>query len=134
MAFTITACVLLGIIILCLLKFLAGGTGLVLLGKELRSFFFSPIAWVVLALVMLLNGLSFTAALADLREGERSVTLTAYTFNSIQFWLAYFFIFPVITMRLFAEEQKLGTIETLLTAPVTTIQLLLAKYLSLIHI
>ena len=128
MAFSITACVLLGIIILCLLRFLAAGTGLILLGKELRSFFFSPIAWVVLALVMLLNGLSFTAALADLREGERSVTLTAYTFNSIQFWLAYFFIFPVITMRLFAEEQKLGTIETLLTAPVTTIQLLLAKY------
>ena len=130
MAFTITVSVLLGIMILCLWRFFSGGTGLVLLSKELRSFFFSPIAWVVLTLVMLLNGLSFTAALADLREGERSITLTAYTFNSIQFWLAYFFIFPVITMRLFAEEQKLGTIETLLTAPVTTIQLLLAKYLA----
>lgn len=130
MPFTITIGLLLSIIALSLWKFLSGGTGMVLLVKELRSFFFSPVAWVVLTLVMLLNGFSFTAALADLREGERSVTLTAYTFNSIQFWLAYFFIFPVITMRLFSEEQKLGTIETLLTAPVTTIQLLLAKYLA----
>jgi len=115
---------------LALWQFFKNGTGPVLFVKEVRSFFLSPVAWVVLTLVMLLNGFSFTAALEDLRSGDRAVTLAVYTFNSVQFWLAYFFIFPVITMRLFAEEQKLGTIETLLTAPVSTLQVLLAKYLA----
>lgn len=120
--------VLLAIAVLSLMGFFARGTGPVLYLKELRSFFFSPIAWIVLGLVMVLNGFSFTAAITDLRAGDRAVTLATYTFTSLQFWLAYFFIFPVITMRLFAEEQKLGTIETLLTAPVSTLQVLLAKY------
>lgn len=100
----------------------------VLLGKELRGFFLSPIAYVVLGLVMVLGGFSFTAALTDLKTGSEARTLAAHTFNSMQFWLAYFFIFPVLTMRLFAEEQKLGTIETLYTAPVKSIHILLAKY------
>jgi ABC-2 type transport system permease protein len=128
MSGSITFILLAAIIALALWQFFKSGTGPILFIKEFRSFFLSPVAWVVLALVMLLNGFSFTAALTDLREGDRSVTLAVYAFNSTQFWLAYFFIFPVITMRLFAEEQKLGTIETLLTAPVTTVQVLLSKY------
>ncbi len=101
---------------------------IILLGKELRGFFLSPIAWVVMGLVMVLNGFSFSAAMTDLENNQRSVTMAVYTFNSPQFWLAYFFIFPVITMRLFAEEQKLGTIETLFTAPVSSWQVILSKY------
>ncbi|MEM0895343.1 MAG: ABC transporter permease subunit [Verrucomicrobiota bacterium] len=101
---------------------------LILLVKELRGFFLSPIAWVVMGLVMILNGFSFSSAMTDLENNLRSVTMAAYTFNSQHFWLAYFFVFPVITMRLFAEEQKLGTIETLLTAPVNSWQVILAKY------
>ncbi|MDC0049808.1 ABC transporter permease subunit [Verrucomicrobia bacterium] len=111
-------------------KFLSGGTGIVILKKELKSIFYSPIAWIVIALVMLLNGFSFTAALEILRKADVDETLIGYTFSSTSFWLTYFFIFPVITMRLFSEENKLGTIETLLTAPVQTIHLLLAKYLA----
>ena len=65
---------------------------------------FSPIAYVVLGLVMVLGGFSFTAALTDLKTGAEARTLAVHTFNSPQFWLAYFFIFPVLTMRLFAEE------------------------------
>ena len=130
---------LLVIVIISIQKFLSGGTGIVILKKELKSIFYSPIAWIVMALVMLLNGFSFTAALEILRKTDVDETLIGYTFSSTSFWLTYFFIFPVITMRLFSEEKKLGTIETLLTAPVQTIHLLLAKYLaalvlSLIHI
>lgn len=124
------AILLLAVITITARNFFAGGTGTVLLKKELRSFFYSPIAWVVLAFVMLLNGFSFTAALEILRKADVDETLVGYTFSSTSFWLTYFFIFPVITMRLFSEEQKLGTIETLLTAPVNTIHLLIAKYLA----
>jgi len=66
----------------------------------------------------------------NLRKNDIDETLVGYTFSSTSFWLTYFFIFPVITMRLFAEENKVGTIETLLTAPVKTIHVLLAKYFS----
>src|SRR5437588_12794902 len=49
-------------------------------------------------------------------------------FNSVFFWFAFVLIFPLITMRLFAEEFKLGTIEPLMTAPVRDSQVVLAKF------
>ena len=99
-----------------------------MLSKELKGFFLSPVAYVVMGLVMVLNGFSFTSGMSILEQEPSTAKLTTYTFNSLPFWLAYFFIFPVITMRLFAEEQKLGTIETLLTAPVRSWQVILSKY------
>ncbi len=96
--------------------------------KELRSLFFSPVAWVVLAMVMLINGLSFHAAVAMLESGPQATSIVALTFFSRWFWLSYFFIFPLLTMRLFAEERKMGTFETLLTVPVHTWQVVLAKF------
>tara|TARA_B100000902_G_C27321305_1_gene924768 strand:+ start:4321 stop:5145 length:825 start_codon:yes stop_codon:yes gene_type:complete len=113
-----------------LIYFFSNRSGFVILKKELKSIIYSPIAWIIISLVMLLNGFSFTAALEILRKNDVDETLVGYTFSSTSFWLTYFFIFPVITMRLFAEEHKVGTIETLLTAPVKTIHVLLAKYFS----
>jgi ABC-2 type transport system permease protein len=49
-------------------------------------------------------------------------------FNSIFFWFAFVLIFPLITMRLFSEEFKLGTIEPLMTAPVRDWQVVLSKF------
>src|SRR5437764_11829084 len=49
-------------------------------------------------------------------------------FNSVFFWFAFVLIFPLITMRLFAEEFKLGTIEPLMTAPVRDLQVVLSKF------
>src|SRR5437588_11311848 len=49
-------------------------------------------------------------------------------FNSVFFWFAFVLIFPLITMRLFAEEFKLGTIEPLMTAPVRDWQVVLSKF------
>src|SRR6186997_2797774 len=103
---------------------------LTLLTKELRAFFFSPVAYVVLALVMIINGFSFRAAIAMLESRPQLGSIVTWTFTSDWFWLSYFFVFPLITMRLFAEERKLGTWETLFTAPVRTWQVLGAKYLA----
>jgi ABC-2 type transport system permease protein len=100
----------------------------ILLVKELRGFFVSPIAYVVLGLVMLLNGFFFRAALAILEQAPSEGSVVTWSFNSQWFWLAYFFVFPLLTMRLFAEELKLGTMETLLTAPVRSWQVVLAKF------
>lgn len=96
--------------------------------KEIRSLFFSPVAWVVLAMVMLINGFSFRAAVAMLESGPQGASIVALTFFSRWFWLSFFFVFPLLTMRLFAEEKKLGTFETLLTTPVRAWQVVLAKF------
>ncbi len=100
----------------------------ILLRKELRSYFFSPLAYVIMAFLMILNGVPFVLSLIAMQAGERQHSLVYFTFNSGWFWMAYLLLFPIITMRLFSEEQKMGTIESLLTAPVRSVQFVLAKY------
>lgn len=100
----------------------------ILFGKEMRAFFLSPVAYVVIALVMVLTGFSFKAALTILERTSSEGSLVIWTYSSYWFWLSFFPIFPLVTMRLFSEERKLGTLETLMTAPVRTWQVLAAKY------
>ena len=103
-------------------------TFLILFGKELRAFFFSPVAYVVLGLVMVLNGFAFNASVSFLQREASGGSLVKWTFDSPWFYLTYFAIFPLITMRLFAEERRQGTLETLLTAPVAAWQLVTSKF------
>ena len=102
----------------------------VMLKKELRAFFVSPVAYVVLALVMVLNGFAFRAALSFLESAPSEGSIVTWTFHAMWFWLSYFFIFPLLTMRLFAEEKRMGTFETLFTAPVRAWQVIAAKFLA----
>ncbi len=105
-------------------------TFFILLKKELRGFFVSPVAYIVLALVMVMNGFSFRAGISVLESGPSESSIVTLTFYVRWFWLSYFFMFPLLTMRLFAEEMKMGTMETLLTAPVHTWQVVWSKYLA----
>lgn len=100
----------------------------ILLGKELRQIFLSPLAYVVLVLFMLVHGISFYAALSALTRATLSTSIVHWMFGTPWFYFFYFAIFPLITMRLLAEERKLGTLETMLTAPVRASQLILSKY------
>ena len=101
-----------------------------LLRRELAAFYQAPIAYVILFFFLILNGLSFWFALILLSRGPSELTVTQGFFNSVFFWMAYLLVFPVITMRLFAEEFKLGTIETLMTAPVRDWEVVGAKFLA----
>src|SRR5246127_4494749 len=101
-----------------------------LLARELSGFYFSPIAYVVLFFFLILNGLSFWFAVALLSRGPSELTLIQAFFNTLFFWIAYLLVFPIITMRLFAEEFKLGTIETLMTAPVRDWEVVASKFLA----
>ena len=103
-------------------------TFLILFGKELRAFFQSLVAYIVLASVMLLHGIIFIRAVKQLRAEPTDLSLIKLMLLNIPFWLILILIIPLITMRLFAEEQKMGTIEPLLTAPVKTWQMVLSKY------
>ena len=103
---------------------------LILLGKELRQFFLSPLAYVVILLFMLINGVSFYASISALTRSTSGANLVTWMFRTPWFYLSYFAVFPLITMRLLAEEQKLGTLETMMTAPVRAAQLILSKYVA----
>jgi ABC-2 type transport system permease protein len=101
---------------------------LILLSREVKSYFYSPIAYVVLFFFLLLTGFNFYAGVSMLNRGPTEVTVVEAFFNTVLFWFGYVLIFPLITMRLFAEEFKLGTIETLMTAPVRDWQVVLSKF------
>jgi ABC-2 type transport system permease protein len=62
------------------------------------------------------------------RDTPLRESLVYVTFHTPVFWFYFLFLFPLLTMRLFAEEARSGTLETLLTAPVRTSQVVLAKY------
>ncbi len=94
-----------------------------LLGKELRALFQSPVAYVVIGVFQTLMGYSFTLTLFN----NKYATLIHIFFQSAGLLLL---IVPVITMRLFAEERKAGTLELLLTAPVRESHVVIAKYLA----
>jgi ABC-2 type transport system permease protein len=93
----------------------------VLLQKEGMALFSSPIAYVVVAVFLLIMGYSFTLTL-----------FISHTPSLVPLFFQMFVLFllsvPIITMRLVAEERKLRTIEILLTAPVTEVQIVLAKF------
>lgn len=100
-----------------------------LLSREVRGYFYSPIAYAVLAFFLLLSGANFYFVLALMNGQALSVSVQEVFFSySLLFWFAFVLIFPLITMRLFAEEFKMGTIETLMTAPVRDWQVVLAKF------
>jgi ABC-2 type transport system permease protein len=94
-----------------------------LLGKELRALFYSPIAYIIIAVFLVLMGYSFTLTLFL----NKFATLIHIFFQSAGL---LFLLIPIITMRLFAEERKAGTLELLLTAPVRESQVVLAKYVA----
>jgi ABC-2 type transport system permease protein len=99
-----------------------------LLSREIRSYFYSPVAYIVLFFFLLVSGADFSFQLSFMNQRPLSYSVQEAFFNSVFFWFAFVLIFPLITMRLFAEEFKLGTIEPLMTAPVRDWQVVLAKF------
>ncbi len=101
--------------------------------RELKAFFYSPLGWVVAAMVLLVNGFVFWILLAflnDPRSGGEVAPLQLFFGGTFLFWLVLLFLAPVLTMKLVAEERRQGTLEVLMTAPVTEGQVVLGKYLA----
>ena len=102
------------------------------IGRELRGYFLSPLGWVVAAMFLLYQGISFQIILSYLSDPRAPATMTpfAFLFGGFTFWLLLLFIAAVLTMRLIAEERRTGTLEMLLTAPITEGQVVLGKFLA----
>lgn len=92
--------------------------------RELASCFALPIGWVVIALHLALSGAVF--AIGALRPGEPA---SMRLFFALSNW-TLIFVAPAISMRLLAEEQRTGSIDTLMTAPVGEWSIVLGKHLA----
>ena len=103
-------------------------TFLTLLGREVKSFFYSPIAYVVLFYFLFLTGYNFYIKLYAMNGLPTEITIVEAFFSGAIFWFPFILTFPLITMRSYSEEFRMGTLETLTTAPVTDFQVVLAKF------
>ncbi|MGE0640418.1 MAG: ABC transporter permease subunit [Thermoanaerobaculia bacterium] len=100
------------------------------LGRELRAYFFSPLAYVILTFFLLVQGYYFTLIVAYLSDPRAAAgkPLELFFGQTIFTWLVLLFAGTFLTMRLISEELRSGTVETLMTAPVTETQVVLGKY------
>ncbi|NBQ65781.1 MAG: ABC transporter permease [Verrucomicrobia bacterium] len=96
--------------------------------RETGALLLSPIGWVLLTCMALVNGFSFSQCVSYLGNGVREFTVMQIYFYLFHFWFVLIVLVPVLTMRLFSEEYKTGTIEMLLTAPVRDGDVILAKF------
>ena len=98
--------------------------------KEVLSFFFAPMAYIVVASFLVMNGFIFSIILAALSQpGAFSASPMAVFFGGTMFfWIYMILMAPVVTMKLGAEERKSGTLETLMTAPVSDVEVVAGKY------
>lgn len=97
-----------------------------ILFREIKSFFGSPIGYLVIAIFLLLNGLFLWVF-----DGEFNILNSGFAdlnpFFTIAPWILLFLI-PAVTMRSFSDEKKQGTIELLLTKPLTLWQIIGGKF------
>ena len=93
--------------------------------RELGGYFTSPIAYVFLIIFLLLTGF-FTFTLGTFFERGEASLVSFFTWHP---WL-YLFLVPAVGMRLWSEERRLGTMELLLTMPLTTWQAIVGKFLA----
>jgi ABC-2 type transport system permease protein len=91
--------------------------------RELGGYFASPIAYVFLVIYLLLAGF-FTFTVGSFFERGEASLVSFFTWHP---WL-YLFLVPAVGMRLWSEERRLGTMELLLTMPVTTWQAIVGKF------
>ena len=96
---------------------------LVILKRELAAYFASPVAYIVTGLFLIVSGVFFfmTFFLANRAELRNFFSLLPITLS---------FFIPALTMRMLAEEKRSGSIETLLTLPVTAFDVTLGKFLA----
>jgi ABC-2 type transport system permease protein len=99
--------------------------------RELFSLFVTPLAWVLITTFLIVQGIHFFILVSqyagDVGLGEGG-PVQAFFGKTILLYLPLIFVCPLLTMRLFAEERRSGTIEALLTAPVSAVGVTLAKY------
>src|SRR5262245_49886485 len=113
---------------------------LAIAGKELKSYFATPIAFVIMTFFALIYGWFFTAILFFVNQqsarfgaagGGPPINLDQQLFGPLfqNVMVILLFILPLITMRTYSEEKRAGTMELLLTSPITDLQIVVGKFI-----
>jgi ABC-2 type transport system permease protein len=106
--------------------------------NELRRIFVSPLAWAVLAVVQLILGFVFINLLIDYARnadiGDQFTGVADYMGGGLYGFatIILLLVMPLLTMRLFSEERKSGTLTLLLSSPASLIEIVLGKFLGLV--
>jgi ABC-2 type transport system permease protein len=100
--------------------------------REVSSWFASPVAYVVLTAWVLVCGIAYYYLAAYFAQnpatGGSDNPITLFFGGTMLFYLPFLVMVPVLTMRLLAEETRAGSLESLLTAPVSSASVILGKY------
>ena len=102
--------------------------------NELRRFFKSPLAWIILAVVQFLVAIFFYVPLVMyLQPASTAAGLTDTVVSTMYGFAAYIILIisPLLTMRLISEERQLGTIKLLLSSPISITEIVLGKFLGI---
>ncbi len=95
--------------------------------KELQSYYYSPFAYVIAALFMLIFSIGFVDAIANLSGTKLTFSFPNIFYSNLSFFI---FLIPALTMRTFAEERKAGTEVLLISSPLNVFQIVIAKFLA----
>lgn len=95
--------------------------------KELQSFFFTPFAYVLTALFMLLFTYNFNYLVGNMTSSMLQFSFASLFYSVISYFL---FLIPVMTMRTFPDERKFGTEVLLMSSPVNVVKIVMAKFLA----
>jgi ABC-2 type transport system permease protein len=103
--------------------------------REIAAYFLGPMAFLILVAFQLIAWYNFAELLRSMVQNPRiysgvSDPLNFYVIGSVAFWIGLLVAIPALTMRLVAEESRVGTIETLLTVPVTETEVVISKWLA----
>ncbi len=103
------------------------------LTRELRTFLVSPMGWGIIIAFLLYTGFAFMLIISVLID-PRAPFINPFRFysESFFFWMFLLFATPVLTMRLFSEERKTGSIEMLLTTPISEGEAVIGKFLGVL--
>ncbi len=97
----------------------------VILKRELKGYFATPIAYVFIMIFLVMSGV-FTFYLGNFYERQQADLVPFFSFHP---WL-YLFLIPAISMRMWSEERKSGTLELLMTLPFSRVDIVLGKFLA----
>lgn len=105
-------------------------TILVIMQRELAMYFRSPLVYGIGFFFLLMTGFTFFFVVSALQGEPSDYSVTRFFFQIPFLWFAQLIIMPLLTMRVFSEEYRLGTFEGLMTAPVTEWDAVLGKFLA----
>jgi len=100
----------------------------VLTRRELGAYFVSLTGYIIIAAITFLTGASYVQLVGGLGKDTLPMPVTQMFFGSFYFWMILLLAAPVVTMRSFAQEKASGTFETLMTTPVSDLQVVASKF------